>query len=116
MDEQIIEQYLLLNQKYFPQQKILFLKEKLLNLNEKQFSLLSSLSLKDPIILLVVSIFLGNLGVDRFMLNDITNGILKLITCGGCGVWTVIDWILIMDKTKEYNFKKIMSIICENYF
>ena len=80
MDEQTVEQYLLANQKFFPQEKILFLKEKLLNLNEKQFSLLYSMDLKDPLILLIVSIFLGNLGIDRFMLNDTTLGVLKLIT------------------------------------
>ena len=91
MDEQTVEQYLLANQKFFPQEKILFLKEKLLNLNEKQFSLLYSMDLKDPLILLIVSIFLGNLGIDRFMLNDTTLGVLKLITCGGCGIWTIID-------------------------
>ena len=56
MDEQTVEQYLLANQKFFPQEKILFLKEKLLNLNEKQFSLLYSMDLKDPLILLIVSI------------------------------------------------------------
>lgn len=93
MDEQTVEQYLLANQKFFPQEKILFLKEKLLNLNEKQFSLLYSMDLKDPLILLIVSIFLGNLGIDRFMLNDTTLGVLKLITCGGCGIWTIIDWV-----------------------
>lgn len=116
MDEQTVEQYLLANQKFFPQEKILFLKEKLLNLNEKQFSLLYSMDLKDPLILLIVSIFLGNLGIDRFMLNDTTLGVLKLITCGGCGIWTIIDWVLIMDRTKACNFNKVMSLMCGNYF
>lgn len=116
MDEQAVEQYLLVNQNFFPQEKLLFLKEKLLNLNDRQFSLLYSLELKDPLIVLIISIFLGHFGVDRFMLNDNTLGVLKLLTCGGCGVWTVIDWILIMNKTREHNFNKIMSFICGNYF
>lgn len=116
MDEQMVEQYILANQKYFPQEKILFLKEKLLNLNEKQFSLLYSLELKDPIILLIVSIFLGSFGIDRFMLGDTSLGVLKLITCGGCGVWALVDWILMMDKTKEHNFNKIMRFIVGNYY
>ena len=115
MDEQLVEQYILANQKYFPQEKILFLKEKLLNLDEKQFSLLYSLELKDPIILLIVSIFLGSFGIDRFMLGDTSLGVLKLITCSGCGIWTIIDWILIIDKTKEHNFNKIMHFIVGNY-
>lgn len=69
MDEQTVEQYLLVNQNFLPQEKLLFLKEKLLKLNERQFSLLYSLELKDPLILLIISIFLGHFGVDRFMLN-----------------------------------------------
>ena len=116
MDEQTVEQYLLVNQNFFPQEKLYFLKEKLLNLNEEQFYLLHSIELKDPIILFIVSIFLGCFGVDRFLLNDNAIGVLKLITCGGCGIWTIVDWILIINKTKEYNFNKIMNFICGNYF
>lgn len=116
MDRQAVDQYLVANQKYFPQEKILFLREKLLELDEKEFSLLLVLELKDPIILLIVSIFLGYLGIDRFLLGDVTKGVLKLLTCGGCGIWTIIDWILIMDKTKKRNFDKVIELICGNYF
>lgn len=111
MDVQSVDQYLLLNQKYFPEEKLMFLKERLLQLNETQFSSLYYIQFKDPLVLLIISIFLGNLGVDRFMLNDTGLGILKLLTCGGFGIWTIIDWVFIMNKTKEYNLNKIMSLI-----
>lgn len=116
MDGQAVDQYLVANQKYFPQEKILFLREKFLELDEKRFSLLFALELRDPFVLIIVSIFLGYLGIDRFLLGDVTKGVLKLLTCGGCGIWTIIDWILIMDKTKKRNFDKVIELICGNYF
>lgn len=50
---------------------------------------------KDWLVALLLSIFLGSLGVDRFYLGYTGLGILKLITCGGVGVWWLIDLILI---------------------
>ncbi|MFT4187143.1 MAG: NINE protein [Aeromicrobium sp.] len=44
---------------------------------------------------LVLSILIGGWGVDRFYLGYTGLGIVKLLTCGGLGVWTIIDIILI---------------------
>lgn len=44
---------------------------------------------------LVLSIVVGGLGVDRFYLGYVGLGILKLVTLGGCGIWALIDMILI---------------------
>lgn len=47
---------------------------------------------------LLLSVLVGSLGVDRFYLGYTGLGILKLVTAGGCGVWTIIDIILIATK------------------
>lgn len=51
--------------------------------------------IKSKVVALILSIFLGELGIDRFYLGYIGTGILKLITCGGFGIWWLIDLIMI---------------------
>lgn len=43
---------------------------------------------------LLLSIFVGGFGVDRFYVGHIGLGLAKLFTLGGCGVWYLIDIIL----------------------
>ena len=50
---------------------------------------------KDWTTLLILSLLLGWLGVDRFYAGHIGLGVLKLLTLGGCGIWSLIDIILV---------------------
>ncbi|MBT4257899.1 TM2 domain-containing protein [archaeon] len=56
------------------------------------------------VLALIMSIVFGTLGVDRFIMGHIWQGILKLITAGGFGIWWLIDVILIATK---HNFEGI---------
>ncbi|NLK38812.1 MAG: TM2 domain-containing protein [Clostridiales bacterium] len=96
------------NGKYFPEEKIYLLKQKLLAADENALDRLSVIDLKDPTVSLIVSIFLGYLGIDRFLVGDIGLGILKLLTGGLCGIMAIVDWFLIMNRAKEINFNKVM--------
>ncbi len=111
MERTKVEMYLTTNAKYFEGDKMLIIREKLTQISDDRFIILSALELKDPTMMLLISIFLGSLGIDRFMLGDTTMGILKLLTGGCCGVLTIIDWFSITKKTKDANFNKLMTAL-----
>ena len=111
VDKQKVDMFIMSNQKYFPSDKIIFLKEKLYRMDESRFSMVSAVELKEPITILLISLFLGSLGVDRFMLGETGVGVLKLLTCGCCGILTLIDWFSVQKKAKELNFRNIMTIL-----
>ena len=111
MDQQKLDMFIMTNQKYFPAEKMVFLKEKLRTIDEEKFALISAIDFKEPTTLLLISLFLGALGIDRFMLGDTGLGILKLLTGGCCGILTIIDWFTITNKAKEFNFNKVMTLI-----
>lgn len=110
VDKEKVDMYIITNRKYFPEEKIVFIKHKLYAFDEKKFSLLSQIKLKDPTALLLFSLFLGSFGVDRFMLEDTAMGIVKLLTGGCCGILTIIDWFNVQKKTKEMNFIEVMAL------
>jgi TM2 domain-containing membrane protein YozV len=57
---------------------------------------------KDQSVALLLSLFIGYLGVDRMYLGQVGLGIAKLVTCGGAGIWGMIDILLIgMGKMRD---------------
>jgi hypothetical protein len=50
---------------------------------------------KEWVTAIILSVVLGSLGIDRFYLGYTGLGIAKLLTLGGCGIWALIDLVLI---------------------
>ncbi len=111
MNEQNTNNYLTAYGKYFPTEAMADLRQRLNQTNENSWTMVQNVSVKDPIVMFVISFFLGSLGVDRFLLGQIGLGIFKLITFGGFGVWTIIDWFLIMGATRRSNYLKVVNCI-----
>jgi len=51
---------------------------------------------KSFVVTWLFSLLLGYLGVDRFYLGKVGTGILKLVTCGGAGIWYLVDLVIVL--------------------
>lgn len=111
MDSNKLDIYITTNQKYFPAEKIVDIREKLAALDDEKFNIVSTAELKDPTTILLLSIFLGELGIDRFFIGDIGMGVLKLLTGGLCGILWIIDMCTIQKKTRDLNYKNLIALL-----
>lgn len=111
MDTQKVDCYLISNGNKFPEEMLEVLRDKLIAEDGSKEGMLSILQFKDPTVSIILSLFVGTLGIDRFYIGDTGLGIAKLLTCGGAGVWAIVDWFLIMNATRRKNLERIMSVL-----
>lgn len=111
MDNQKVDLFLATNSKYFAPNVLGQIRTQLLSLDDSKAPAIQAQEFKDPMTMLIVSLLVGALGIDRFLIGDVTLGVGKLLTGGGCGVWAIVDWFLIMDATREKNYQKLQEAI-----
>jgi len=111
MDAQKVDMFIMTNAKFFESHQLNLIRERLLALDDSKWVMLSTLQLKDPTTSLIVSILAGAFGIDRFIIGDTGLGIGKLLTCGGLGIWTIVDWFLIQGATREKNMHSIQQFL-----
>ena len=88
----------------FPPGSLLGLSDQL---SEDQVRHAVSIDYRDPIVALVLGLFVGALGVDRFYNGDVGLGLGKLFTLGGLGIWAIVDLFLIMNAVRRKNLQKL---------
>ena len=111
MYSQKVDSFIMANGKFFHDYQIGAIRELLLGADDAKWPMLQALQFKDPTITLIISIIGGSLGIDRFFVGDMGLGVIKLITCGGCGIWTIVDWFLIMGTARDRNMQKLQALL-----
>ncbi|MBU3928588.1 MAG: TM2 domain-containing protein [Bacteroidetes bacterium] len=111
MEAQKVDMFIMMNSKFFEGYHLSQIRERLLAMDESKWGILQTLQFKDPTTILIVSILAGSLGVDRFLIGDTGLGVGKLLTCGGLGIWYIVDWFLIMEATREKNLAKLQMVL-----
>ena len=101
-----INSFMMQNGKKFTTADVMIVKQKLESLTPEQIQLLAAGDYLDPTTNVIVSVLVGSLGIDRFLIGQTGWGILKLLTGGALGVWTIVDWFQISRLTKESNMEK----------
>ena len=118
------DSFLSANTANFPSEQLPSLRERLNQLDDSQANqVIAATDVKNPTTALILSIFLGALGVDRFYIGHTGLGIGKLlatlllpiITLGFSlfftWIWVVVDWFLIMNATKAANLEAINTAL-----
>lgn len=111
MEAQKVDMFIMSNGKFFEGHQMNTIRESLIALDDSKWVMLSTAQFKDPTTILIVSILAGTLGIDRFMIGDTGLGIGKLLTCGGLGIWAIIDLFMIQKATREKNMLKIQELL-----
>ncbi len=106
MEKNKVDFFIASNSDKFEASALMSIKETLEKMTDDQFMMMSAIEYRNPTVILLIAIFLG---WERFWLDDVGMGVLKILTCYGLGIWWLIDLFTAIDRTKRYNFKKFMQ-------
>ena len=97
---------------FIPNNQLLAFKNALIHASDEAYDNLISVPLKSSTVTLLLSIFLGGLGVDRFYVGDVGLGVAKLLFgFFTLGIWPFVDIFISHKKAKEKNYQKLMLLI-----
>ena len=107
------DSFLSANTANFPSEQLPSLRQRLSQLDDSQANqVIAAANVKNPTTALILSIFLGTLGVDRFYIGHIGLGVAKLLLAWFTfGIWTIVDWFLIINATKKANLVAINNAL-----
>ena len=104
MDRLTVDRYLEYTRGYFPVKNLPAIRQALLSMSEDRFAIVAATQLHDPLATLLVSVFLGVLGVDRFLLKDYRMGLFKLLTSWIALITPLVDLFFIRARARRKNY------------
>ncbi len=107
IDKSKVDFFIATNANKFDAAALPRIRDTLLRMNEDQFIMMSAVDYRDPVLMLAVAFFFG---WERFFLDDVATGIIKVLTCYGLGVWWLIDLFTVIDRSKRYNYDRFEQI------
>ncbi len=110
MEKSKVDQFLMVNADKFSEFAVMQIREKLEKADDSKESMLITIPWKSPMTCFLLAFFLGGFGVDRFYLGDTGLGVFKLLTCGGAGIWALIDLFTAFGRAKNYNLNRLQML------
>ena len=107
MEKSKVDMFVGMNVENFHPQDLEIVRAKLEEMDDEKFFLVQGTEFQKPSTILLIAILLG---WERFWLDDVVLGIVKILTANGCGIWWLIDIFSAKDRAKEYNFKKFNQV------
>lgn len=111
MDQSKIDTFIASMGENFPPERTSQVKEQLEKLDDEKLTVVQSVPYKKPMTMMIIAWLAGALGVDRFMLGETGLGVVKLLTCGGLGIWALIDIFTAQKRAREWNYNKFMEAV-----
>ncbi len=108
MEKNRVDFFLAANSSKFESSALMSVRDALEKLNDDQFLAIQSIEYRDPSVIFIIAFFLG---WERFWLDDIALGVVKIITCYGFGIWWLIDLFTAFSRAKKYNFKRFIETV-----
>jgi hypothetical protein len=107
MEKSKVDMFIGMNAENFSPQDLMIVKEKLEKMDEDKFFLVQGAEFQKPSTIFLIAILIG---WERFWLDDIAMGIVKIVTGYGCGIWWLVDIFSAKERAMKYNFKKFIKV------
>ena len=106
MNSNQVNMWLSMNADKFNQQDLGPIRRTLEAIPDDQMMLVQNIEFRKPSTIFLIAFLLG---WERFLLDNILLGILKVLTCYGCGIWWLVDVISAKNRARIYNYQQFQK-------